>query len=465
MKFTPPVEVEAVVTAFAPLFSRPTWERVQVLLCGALLSPASTLTAALRALGLGGDEHFANFHRVLNRAQWSAFQAASKLLLLLVEAFVAAGAPLILTIDDTVERRWGRKIKARAIYRDPRRSSRTCFQKTSGLRWISVHLAVTIPWAQRVWALPVLTALAPSERYEPYLEKGRKYKHLPRRARGLMGAIWRWAAPLKRPVIFVADKTYASMELLAWAVRVSADHLERPLSIVTRLRLDARLFEEPPPRQPGRRGRNKLTGARQPNLAARLVDEATRWQKKTVAWYGSEGSAEREVEFCSGEALWYHPGVAPVPIRWVLIRDPQGRFDPLALMSTDRGLAPGRIVELYVQRWPAEVTFEETNKHLGLSGQRQWSDKAIERTTPVRLALFSLVALIAERLHRSGRPIQARCAAWYPKSVPTFSDALAAVRGLLWEQGNFCRSLCGPDLQKTQAELIAHMAKMLCHGP
>lgn len=465
MKFTPPVEVEAVVTAFAPLFSHPTWERVQVLLCGALLSPASTLTAALRALGLGGDEHFANFHRVLNRARWSAFQAASTLLLLLVEAFVAAGVPLVFTMDDTVERRWGRKIKGRAIYRDPRRSSRTCFQKTSGLRWMSVQLAVPIPWAHRVWALPVLTALAPSERYAPYVEKGRTHKHLPRRARGLMGAIWRWAAPLKRPIIFVADKTYASMELLAWAVQVSARDLERPLSIVTRLRLDARLFDGPPPRVPGRRGRNKLTGTRQPNLAARLVNAATCWETKTVAWYGSEGFAERDVEFCSGAALWYHPGVKPVPIRWVLIRDPQGGFDPLALMSTDRGLAPGRIVELYVQRWPAEVTFEETNKHLGLSGQRQWSDKAIERTTPVRLALFSLVALIAERLHRAGRPIHARRAAWYPKSVPTFSDALAAVRGLLWEQGNFCGSLSGSDPQEIPSELFAHMAEMLSHSP
>ena len=122
--FTPPAEVRAVLAAFAPLFTQPSWRRAQALLCGVLLAPANhTLTAALRALGLANDPSFQNYHRVLNRARWSARQAARVLLGLLVEAFVPAG-PLIIGLDETVERRRGRKLTARAIYYDAARSSK-----------------------------------------------------------------------------------------------------------------------------------------------------------------------------------------------------------------------------------------------------------------------------------------------------------------------------------------------------
>jgi hypothetical protein len=132
--FTPPAEVSAVLSAFAPLFTHPSWLRAQALLCGVLLAPANhTLTAALRALGLASEPGFQNYHRLLNRGRWSARQAAGVLLKLLVEAFVPAG-PLIVGLDDTIERRRGRKLTARAIYRDAARSSKDCFQKASGLR-------------------------------------------------------------------------------------------------------------------------------------------------------------------------------------------------------------------------------------------------------------------------------------------------------------------------------------------
>jgi hypothetical protein len=138
------VEVSAVLSAFAPLFTHPSWARAQALLCGVLLAPANhTVTAALRALGLAGEPGYQNYHRVLNRACWSARQAARVLLSLLVEAFVPAG-PVILGLDDTVERRRGRKLTARAIYYDAARSSKARFQKTSGLRWMSVAVLVPV---------------------------------------------------------------------------------------------------------------------------------------------------------------------------------------------------------------------------------------------------------------------------------------------------------------------------------
>ena len=128
-----------------------------------------------------------------------------------------------------------------------------------------------------------------------------------------------------------------------------------------------------------------------------------------------------------------------MPIRWVLIRDPDNRFEPQALLCTDLDRDPAQIIAWFVQRWSVEVTFQECRAHLGVETQRQWSDKAIARTTPSLLALFSIVTLLAARLPARQRQ-QAATAAWYPKPQPTFSDALAAVRTAIWRSQVFAMS-------------------------
>jgi hypothetical protein len=149
-------------------------------------------------------------------------------------------------------------------------------------------------------------------------------------------------------------------------------------------------------------------------------------------WYGGR---ERVVELCSATAVWRHAGLPVVPIRWVLPRDPQRRFDPQALPCTDPARDPPRIVRWFIQRWRVEVTFREVRDHLGVETQRQWSDRAIARTTPCLLALFSIVALLAARLGHRARSV-VRTAAWYRKPRPTFAETLAAVRRQFWrEQG------------------------------
>ena len=159
-----PRPIVAVLIAFAPLFSRPMFHHVEVLLVGAILTPGRrTVTNALRVLGRHQEAQFQKYHRVLNRAKWSSRKAAQTLLGLLVRFFVPSG-PVLLGIDETLERRQGDKIAAKGIYRDAARSSRSFFVKSSGLRWISMMLLAPIPWAGRVWALPFLTVLAPSER-------------------------------------------------------------------------------------------------------------------------------------------------------------------------------------------------------------------------------------------------------------------------------------------------------------
>ena len=297
---THPGLLAAWMAPFAGCFTRPTWANMLVLVAGALLSPGRrTVASALSSVGLRGAATFTNSHRVLTRSRWSGQAAARCLLGLLVAAFVPSG-PVVVGIDETIERRWGPRIKARGIYRDPVRSSRGHFVKASGLRWISLMLLAPVPFAGRVWALPFLTALAPSERYAQ--TQGRRHKLLTDWARQLLLLPARWLPG--RQVIAVADSSYAAIELLA-AVR-------RQVTVITRLRLDARLFDPPPPRLPGTKGRPRVAGMRQPTLLQRLADPKTAWQRVTVTgWYGQ---TERRLDVVSGTALWYHPG-KQVPIR------------------------------------------------------------------------------------------------------------------------------------------------------
>lgn len=171
------------------------------------------------------------------------------------------------------------------------------------------------------------------------------------------------------------------------------------------------------------------------------------------------------MDIASGCALWYHTGKAPVPIRWLLIRDPQARYTPVALLCTDPQQLPANIVTWFVQRWQVEVTFEEARRHLGLETQRQWSDLAIARTTPVLLGLFSWVTLLADALYSLNPVPASRQAAWYTKPLPTFSDALALVRQHLWAAyPTFRISKDEPDMLKIPKPLFDTLVSTLCYA-
>ena len=437
---------------FAPLFSARVWRHVLVLVTGTLLTPGKrTVCAALRAMGLSGCKEFSRYHRVLSRARWSSLAVARVLLGLLVAVFAPVG-PLVFGLDETIERRWGPKIAAKGLYRDAVRSSKDYFVKVSGLRWLSLMLLVPIPWAQRVWALPCLTILAPSARYDR--ERRRRHKKLTDWARQLLLQLRRWLPD--RALVVVADSGYAAIELLARCAR-----LARPIAVVTRLRLDAALYEPAPPRQPRQNGRPRLKGARLPTLAVRTADPTTAWGTVTVAnWYG-EGA--RTVEVASATAVWYHAGLPPLPIRWVLVRDPHGQFATQALLCTDLTTEPAQVLAWFVLRWQLEVTFEEARRHLGVETQRQWSDLAILRTTPALLGLFSLVTLWAHS-QMGGTRALVRQAAWYPKALPTFSDALALVRRELWRHMAFSMSSCAPDTVEVPRALAERFMDALCYA-
>lgn len=288
-----PPAIIALLSAFAPVFSQRVFRHVQVLVVGAILTPGRrTVANALRVLGLQHSPHFQTYHRVLNRATWSSRSAAHILVHLLVTCFVPEGV-LVMGIDETLERRQGRKIAAKGMYRDSARSSKSFFVKASALRWISLMLLAPIPWAGRVWALPFLTILAPSERYA--LERGSRHKKLTDWARQMVVQVRRWLPD--RAIVLVADSGYAALVLLdRWR------RLSRPVTVITRLRLDAALYAPVVDRKSKQPGRPRLKGKRLPTLQRRIEDPLTSWTKVTVPRWYSQGP--RDIEIVSDTCVW-----------------------------------------------------------------------------------------------------------------------------------------------------------------
>jgi len=306
-----------------------------------------------------------------------------------------------------------------------------------------------VPFAHRRWALPFLTVLAPSARWSD--EQGRRHKTLIDWARQAIRQTKRWLPD--RCLTVVADSSFAALELIA-AVR-------RYVRLITRLRLDASLFEPAPERRPGQPGRPPLKGRRRPKLSAVLIDPNTAWTPVTVTeWYGGQ---TRKLEYVSDTAVWYHNGLPPAPIRWVLVRDPSGERDAQAFLCTDLELEPAAILSRFVSRWRMETTFQEVREHLGVETQRQWSDLAILRTTPALLGLDSQVTLWAHGLMRiPNTAVRPHPAAWYNKLQPTFSDAIAAVRRVLWSPQDFSMSRSCAESVVIPTALLNRFVETLC---
>jgi hypothetical protein len=311
-------------------------------------------------------------------------------------------------------------------------------------------LLAPVPWAKRVWALPFLTVLAPSERY--YQGKARKHKKLTQWALQTILQARRWLP--KRFLVVVADSSFAVIELL-WQLR----QLKNPVCMLTRFRLDAALYEPAKKARKGTKGRPRKKGKRLPTLETVAEDKRTRWKRIIVPqWYGEKN---RMIEITSNTAVWYHSGQPPVPIHWVIVRDPKNNFKTEALLCTDLSISPEQIVKWFVRRWQVEVTFHEVRTHLGVETQRQWADLSILRITPALLGLFSLVTLLTN-CHARQQKVPVQQTAWYPKKLPTFSDALSLVKDTLLIQKYFSTSVFPTDVRKrNRPRPIYHYSRSL----
>lgn len=447
---TLPIKIMTVLQHFAPVVSERIWDWAQVLVAGAILAPHKrTVTSVLRVMGLSGERQFQNYHRVLNRARWSGLEVSRILLDLLVSAFVAPDAPLIVAADETLERRRGKKIAAKGRFRDPVLSSEKHQINRDGLRWVSMMVLVKMGWSQRVWALPFLSVLAPHPNTNQ--AQGKRHKTSIDWVGQMINQVRRWLP--QRPLILITDGALVAVRLGLRCKRYAA-----PVTFVSRLHLNIRLFDPPPPSS---RKNASPIGQRQATLQQRLTDPHSAWTQQTIRWYGGK---HRPVEWLSGTALWQTPSErTPLPIRWVLVRDPVGKFKAAAFCCTDLTVTAQQIMAWYVLRWNVEVTFEDARAHLGLETQRQWSDRAIARTTPILLGLYALVVLLAHHLTAdSAFPV--RSAAWYTKSEATFADVIALVRSHLWQHTHFSKPLSNTRLVVFPASVIDLLLDTLCYA-
>lgn len=433
------------ISIFSTAFRKDVWPKAELLLIGAILCPGSrTVCNLLRSVGLQGERCFPKFHRLLSLDKWSAKWLSGVVLELLVNTFTAPGEALVFGMDDTIERRWGRSISKRGIYRDPVRSSKSHFVKCSGLRWLSLMLLTSLPWLEAgvYWALPVLTALCPSERF--YESCGKQPKKLTDWARQIITWLNRRCMGLNRPVYLTGDGSFATYELFLHAQSLG-------IGMIARMKLNARLFHLPCSQWPkSKRGPKPLVGAPLADMEKQLTDKDVNWTRLIFSeWYGNRN---KEMMIISGVAIWHKSNRVMVKIQWVLIKDPEEKLDPVLLACTDTTLLAEKIVTFFVRRWRVEVTFAEVRRHLGVETQRQWSNLAIERSTPCLMALMSIVCLMANTLHIR-QPIQPNTTSWYRKKAVTFSDVLAAVRLEIFQNAKLSTSLFKPDVESYSAKI------------
>ena len=424
-------EIISILTAFSSEFTRPTWKNIQTLFIGAILCRgARRITSILRVMDLCNERNFSKYHRVLSRAAWNEL-ALSRILLGLLVKTLPASWPILIAVDETLERRKGKKIKAKGVYRDAVRSSQSRVITAFGLKWECMTLIVPLPWCRRPWALPFLTVLSPSKKSNEKAD--RRHKTSIDWTRQMVKLVSRWLKGASW--ILLGDGAYACMALAQTCINTN-------VTLISRLRLDAQLFEFPE-FVPKKLGRKPIKGARI-QLKALLEDPKQAWQSLTVNWYGGE---LKTLECLSFVCLWYHAGQLPIPLRILLVKTPDGKNVAETFFSTDINNEPIQIINRFVLRWNIEVTFEETRAHLGVETQRQWSDKAIQRSTPLLMGLYSVLTLIAIKMYETKRMLIAETTSWYDKNGElTFADIIVSIRRSIWSARYFSKSENKTDL-------------------
>lgn len=440
-----PSSIISVLSIFFPLFSQPSYQSFLFLFHAHVLSKGRrTITEMLKRMGLRQIKNYSKYHDFFSKAKWSSLNGSKILLMKLVSLTPAS---LTFSFDTTVERRKGPKIKGLGIQRDAVRSTKGRKVLVPGLNWLVCTLHIQLPWSKSKWALPVLTILMPPEnplsssKNNHDLKKTKKHKTLTQWTCQSVKLLRRWLGSNKK-ITVVADSAFATYALANTCIDLD-------ITLVSRMRLDARTFEFPLP-QKGR-GRKKLVGKRLPTFQHMLKDTSLVWSKKRTGWYGGK---TKEIQILTGICLWYGYGIRPVPISWVLTKDgDQGAL----IFSTDVNHSANDMIEIFVDRWAIEVTFEEARRHLGMETQRQWSDKAVDRITPCILASYSIINLIAvESLQSTEEKIPIQTSSWYKKGHVTFSDVLAYVRMKIFNEKYFLQFDKNSELWRNELEEIIH---------
>jgi len=443
-----PSAAEPLFMSFSIAFTQPTFQRILLLLTGAILTRSRHTVAAvydtLRPVIRG---HVSTYHRVFCRASWSLWPLA-KVLAGAVLRFIPADEEVLVPMDDTTAQHRGKHVYGKGCHHDAVRSAHKHVVYRWGHRWVVLAISVQFPFTSRRWALPVLCAL-----YRPQelnAAEGRRHKSALCLARQLMAVLIHWFP--QRKFVFLGDGGYASHELARFCHR----H-RRHATLVSRFHRDACLYA-PPSSSHRRRGRRRLKGRKL--LQPQAVVARRKFTAATVSWYGG---GQRRVRFVSDVGHWHKSGHGLVPIRWVFVHDISGTHRDEYFYTTDQNLKPPQIISWFTARWPIETTFQEVRAQLGFETTRQHVKASVLRTAPCLLGLFSVVCLIFAKEARRHR-INIRRTAWYAKTEPTFSDALAAVRQLFWRRSIFAQPSIHNGFQNIPPKLQNLLLDYLCHA-
>ena len=430
-----PDESLVLLDRFAPVFTRPTYQRFLALLGSAVITTGRrTVANLLRTAGNLAPGHVSSYRRVFSRARWSILGLARALARHVV-SLLPADVPIVLAGDDTVVAHPGPHVYGKARHRDPVRSSHADTAWRYGHRWVVLAVLVRFPFANRPWALPVLVALDHSEE----ADRGERHRHRTpaQHMVRLLGLLLRWFPD--RRFVFVGDSAYGTHEVARFCDR----HRKR-LVLVSKLHPEANPFEPPPPYRG--KGRPRVKGGRLPK-PREAVAAARRFERQTVGWYGG---GSRRVATAAGTGHWFKSGKGLVPIRWVFVRDREGTHRDEYFYTTDVGLSARQVIAYYTGRWDIETTFQETRSCLHLETARGWCRATVLRVTPCLFGLYSVVASLYNELPASRR---VGAITWPGKSGVTFSDALAAVRRWAWSDGVFAQVRGGSAVAKLPPSL------------
>ena len=432
-----PEAMVTVLVTFAPLFSRPVYKNVLMLLVGHFLCTGRrTITNLLRCSGLHKEANFTKYFNVIRKAKWSPFQASKILFLLIIERLLPKDCPIEINIDTHLNRRRGPKIKGTGVHRDAIASSKGRKVLSIGHNWLVATLCVRMFGSKYKWSLPFLTYLLvpenplSSSRNEADLKGKIRHKKMTKVTCQIMLQVRRWAGR-ERPLILVADSAFACREICRACIKYN-------VAFCSQLRLDASLYDFPPIQQGKRRGRPRVVGKRLPNLKDLANNKTQKWKRISAPWYNGQ---TKLLDVLTETCLWYHNSVGGIPIRWVLTKDPEGHHKPMAILMTDLNMDVERAIELFVGRWPIETTFQAINQHLGLETVHTWSDLSINRTAPTIIASYSIACLIVDQsVKDTGVEIVPETTPWYNKSTVTFSDVMAYLRLIILNKKYFSQS-------------------------
>ena len=418
--------VSTIMTVFASVaavLTAPTAQNLAVLFRGALLAPgARTVTGCLVAAWPWVTRHWSAYANVLRRARLPLPRLAEQLFRVIVE-LLPEDAVIDLAADETLVRRWGPRVVGVGMHRDAVRSSHARNEVSPGHKWVVLSVVVRLPFVHRALALPVASVLYTTKKHgarnrapRPY----RRHRTLGELTVVLVRMVVRWAPERRFRVI--GDGAYGTHDLADALNEASRHPSLRRVGLVSRFNHDAALYA-PPPAYSGR-GRPRVKGRRLRTPRAVAADPRTRWTRLAVDWYGATRKA---VRVCSRTGLWYRCGSRATPVRWVVVRDPEGRRADEVFFTTDLGMLPQQIVETFVRRWGLETTFQEARRHLGLESLRNRCSRAVRRSVPLLLATYSLVVVwFAKHVRRPEE--HKRDTPWYTKPSLAFSDLLAAAR-------------------------------------